>query len=116
MRVAWTAFRGGSCCGARTSEAFGKPRSASTTPLTSRIVPRGKAVDLDLLHEYLWKRSDRLGRLTIVQKDFAEEVGVTKFTLCLIFGRLTDEGRIKKIQAHQSNYGTYQIRDPRNWE
>jgi len=66
----------------------------------------------DLIHELLWARSDRLNRLHIIQKDFADEVGISKFTMNHCFKRLEAAGRIKKIQSHQGNMWTYLIRDP----
>lgn len=60
----------------------------------------------------LWSRSDRLNRLKVIQKDFADEVGCTKFTMNIVFKRLEADGRIKRVQTHQGNVGTYVIRDP----
>jgi DNA-binding MarR family transcriptional regulator len=76
-------------------------------------VARGAIVHVDLIHELLWARSDRLGRLTLIQKALAEEIGCTKFTMCRVFSRLEAEGRIKKLQGHRGHTWTYTIKDPR---
>lgn len=78
-------------------------------------MPKGKAIDVVQVHETLWGKSDRLGRLKIMQKDFAVELGVTHFAITRLFKRMEEEGRMKKLVSHQGNTWTYAIRDPKNF-
>jgi hypothetical protein len=75
-------------------------------------MPRGEAIDVDLIHTLLWNRSDRLGRLTVIQKELSLEVGCTHFTMNRVFRGMEAEGRIKKLQGHQGNTWTYLVRNP----
>lgn len=75
-------------------------------------MPKGYAIDVKKVHEQLWERSDRLGRLKMIQKEFAQEIGVTHFAITRLFKRMEEEGRIKKLASHQGNTWTYTIRDP----
>ena len=76
---------------------------------------RGEAVDIKVVHLDLWKRSDRLNRLKVIQKELADEYGCTKYTMCRVFARMEDEGRIKKLQGHRGNMWTYTIKDPKRF-
>lgn len=78
-------------------------------------MPRGHDIDLVAVHNALWERSDRLGRLKLIQKEFAKEIGVTHFAINRVFRRLEDEGRMKKLASHQGNTWTYSIRNPENF-
>lgn len=75
-------------------------------------MPKGQAIDVGKVHEILWERSDRLGRLKLVQKEFAVEVGVTHFAITRLFKRMEEDGRLKKMASHQGNTWTYVIRNP----
>lgn len=66
-------------------------------------------VDRDLLHEYLWKNSDRRGMYLGSQKDLAEKLGVTHFTISHIFREMKEGGRVKKVGRY------YKITDPDKW-
>lgn len=66
-------------------------------------------IDRDLLHEYLWRRVDRLGRLTIQQKDLAEGLGVTVPTMSLIFKEMVMNGRLRKVRT------AFYVVDPKLW-
>lgn len=78
-------------------------------------MPSGKHLDLEEIHEILWNKSDRLGRLRLIQKEFAQEIGVTHFTITRVFKRLEAEGRLKKLVSHKGNMWTYAIRNPENF-
>lgn len=75
-------------------------------------MPKGHHIDVPAAHRKLWEKADRLGRLKILQKDFAKEIGVTHFTACNLFRRLEEEGRLKRVASHKGNTFTYAIRDP----
>lgn len=74
-------------------------------------MPREKT-DLTLLHKMLWKRSDRLGRLPLVQAELAEELRMSKYHLNRFFKEMERNGWIKKLEGHRGNTWTYLIRDP----
>jgi CRP-like cAMP-binding protein len=66
-------------------------------------------LDRDLLHQYLWQRVDRLGRVTIRQKDLAEGLGVTDATMSLLFKEMVLAGRLRKVRT------TFYVVDPKLW-
>lgn len=78
-------------------------------------MPRGYDIDMVAVHQKLWDRSDRLGRLPLIQKELAVELGVTHFAVNRLFRKLEEEGRIKKLSSHQGNTWTYTIRNPENF-
>jgi len=63
-------------------------------------------IDRQLLHEYLWMNRARGDFYPVSQKELAEKLGVTIFTLSRVFRELRDEGRVEKIR------GKYRIFDP----
>lgn len=75
-------------------------------------MPKGKPIEVDEVHRLLRAKADRLGRLKLLQKDLAEELGVTHFAINRLFRRMEDEGRMKRLVSHQGNIWTYAIRDP----
>lgn len=89
----------------------GRPCASRSWP----AVPSGKHLDLEEIHKNLWERSDRLGRLRLIQKEYAQELGVTHFTITRLFKRMEEEGRMKKLVSHQGNMWTYAIRNPENF-
>lgn len=66
-------------------------------------------VDRDLLHQYLWKKRDSLGRYLGTQTALADDLGVTLFTLSRIFKEMEGAGRLRKIR------GKYYVVDPKAW-
>lgn len=76
---------------------------------------RGHAVSRPDLHQLLWSRSDRFGRVEVYQKELAEEIGVTQATMSLVMKDLVETGRVKKIAAKRRNVGIYTIRDPKSY-
>lgn len=79
-------------------------------------MPRGETIDTGMVHKLLWARADRLGRLKVMQKDLAEEIGITKFTMSRVFSRMEEDGRLRKLQGHKGNTWTYAIKDPKSWK
>jgi transcriptional regulator with XRE-family HTH domain len=67
------------------------------------------ALDVDLLHEYLYKISDRRHRLTVTQRKLAEKLGLEHTYLCKVFRDMKTEGRIKRIGSY------YYVVDPGVW-
>lgn len=78
-------------------------------------MPKGARIDVEEVHALLWDRSDRLGRLKVIQKDFAVELGVTHFAVSRLFSRMEEQGRMRKLAGHHGNTWTYLIRDPSNF-
>lgn len=66
-------------------------------------------VDRDLLHDYLWRNSDRnnvwLGR----SGQLAEDLGIGVATMSIIFREMITDGRLSKVK------GKYYIVDPAVW-
>ncbi len=77
---------------------------------------RGQTVDRLALHQSLWSRSDRFGKIQILQTELAEELGIAKPTMSNIIGELVQEGRIKKVAARKRNVGVYMILDPAEFD
>lgn len=75
-----------------------------------------EAIDRDGLHRYLWRRSDRLGRLRLVQKELADGLGVTKFTISRIMKEFTDQGRVRSLGRGERSSHTYLVIDPDAWQ
>lgn len=73
--------------------------------------PRNTAdkVDRDLLHEFLFNKADRSGRITMTQIEIAELIGIGNTHLSRIYKEFKAEGRIRRIGTH------YYIEDPAKW-
>lgn len=78
-------------------------------------MPRGVRVDIDLLHGYLHRKSDRLGRVKIQQGDLAELLGVTKFTMSRVIAGMVSGGRLRKLANDRHNQGVFVVIDPVVW-
>lgn len=76
---------------------------------------RGHPLDVDALHAALFRRADRLGRLRISQRQFAEELGVAHETICRIMAKMAKAGRIRRIKSEKNNIGVYAVVDPTEW-
>lgn len=76
---------------------------------------RGKPIDIDKLHGFLFRRADHFGKLRMSQRDFASELGVAHETVCRVMKKMTDQGRIKRIRSEKNNIGIYVITDPTSW-
>jgi DNA-binding MarR family transcriptional regulator len=79
-------------------------------------MPRGKHLNDQKIHTNLYKQSDRLGRLKIIQKDLAAELGITIFAMSRVIKRMEEAGRIKRLTSHQGTIWTYVIRDPERFK
>lgn len=54
-------------------------------------------VDRDLLHDYLFKKSDRHNMMTIRTSELADELGVTVYSMSRILGQMREQGRLRKV-------------------
>jgi DNA-binding transcriptional regulator YhcF (GntR family) len=66
-------------------------------------------VDRHLLHEYMWKHSDRNGCFQMTQTALANGLGVNLQTMSTIFRELVSAGRIRKVGAR------FHVADPEKW-
>lgn len=76
---------------------------------------RGHPIDIDGLHAFLFRKADRLGRLRLSQRSFAEELGVAHETVCRVMSKMAKQGRIKRIKSEKNNIGVYAVVDPEQW-
>lgn len=77
---------------------------------------KGHPIDRDKLHAYLFRKTDRYGRLRLVQKNLAEDMGVAHETICRVIKRMCDEKRMKRLDSKKNNVGVYMVLDPEDWE
>lgn len=63
-------------------------------------------VDLQLLHEFLWKKSGRRGVMTYRSGELAEVLGIAVSTMSITLGKMVEEGRLKKVGSK------YFVNDP----
>lgn len=75
-------------------------------------MPKGQPINVDALHRYLWRKSDRLNRIRVVQRELAAELGITYFAVCRILARMVQQDRLKKMSSDAKNVWTYIVRDP----
>lgn len=76
---------------------------------------RGRPIDIDKLHVFLFRKADRLGRLRLSQRAFADELGVAHETICRVMSKMAKQGRIKRIKSEKNNIGVYAVVDPTDW-
>lgn len=79
------------------------------------LLPENTPIDRDALHEYLWRHTDRLGKVKVVQRILARDLDVTHYTISRIFREMREEGRVRKIGSDKLNVSTYLIVDPEVW-
>jgi DNA-binding MarR family transcriptional regulator len=79
-------------------------------------VPRGHSIDDSAVHSFLFRRTDRLGRIRINQTELAGEFGITKFTMSRVINRMIDAKRIRRLSSHLNNRGVFIVEDPEVWE
>lgn len=66
-------------------------------------------VDRDLLHDYMWKHSDHNHLFQMSQKELAEKLGVTVFTMSTISAEMVQAGRLRKVKWN------FFVIDPELW-
>jgi Mn-dependent DtxR family transcriptional regulator len=67
-------------------------------------------VDLQLLHEHLWRKSGRQGLMTYRSGELAELLGIAVSTMSITLGKMVEEGRLKKIGSK------YYVNDPNGFK
>ena len=78
-------------------------------------VPPNAAVDRDRLHALLFRRTNRFGKVKLIQKELAEEIGVNKFTMSRIMKEFLEDGRAKLLSRGKHDGNSYVIVDPEVW-
>lgn len=73
-------------------------------------------IDRHALHQYLYTKADPSGRLRILQVEFADEIGCTKYTLNRLLKELETAGRIRRVSRRRATNGLYKINDPAEFE
>lgn len=56
-----------------------------------------KPIDRQLLHAFLWKKTDRRGFLPMSQRELADMLGLHEVTLSKILKELNDDGKVVKV-------------------
>ncbi len=72
-----------------------------------------KKIDRSEIHQKLWERRDRWGRVELHQRDFAVELEVTHYTVSRLIAELIESGALKKISSKYRNVGVYAVREPK---
>lgn len=69
-------------------------------------------IDLDELHDYLWKKSNRFGMLLISQAEVTKKLDLNPMAGSRLFRLLEQQGRLRLgLNAHK-----WQIADPEVWK
>lgn len=78
-------------------------------------MPRGTDLDHLAIHRALWERADRLGRVRLNQTEFADELGVTKFTMSRVIAAFIEDDRLELVTRNKNNRGQFKVMDPDQW-
>lgn len=78
-------------------------------------MPKSDSVDRDLLHAYLFRKSNARHRLTLHNTGLAHDVGVSVEQMSRIIKEMTEDGRMAKIGRTASRSYVYKIIDPEEW-
>lgn len=73
-------------------------------------------LDRDALHSFLWDRTDSKDVIRIVQRELAEQLGVTIYTMSRVVKEFCQEGRLKKVQTSNHNIQSYVVCEPGAWK
>jgi hypothetical protein len=78
-------------------------------------LPHNARVDRDRLHAYLFRQTNRYGKIKLVQKHLADELGITNYTLSRIMKEFLEDGRAKLLSRGKHDGNAYMIVDPAVW-
>lgn len=78
-------------------------------------MPKGHSINIEALHSFLFRKSDRLGRIKLNQRELADEFGITKFTMSRVIARMVDTKRIRRLTNNLNNRGSFVVEDPEVW-
>lgn len=76
---------------------------------------RGRPIDVDRLHEFFWKKSDRFGVLSINQKELSDKMNIAHETVNRVVKRMVAEKRISKMSSAKHNIHSYLVKEPAAW-
>lgn len=82
-------------------------------------MPKGTAIDVDAFHSFLFRKADRLGRVKISQRQLADELEISKFTMSRLINKMVDAKRLRRIKSMQErhyNAGLFVVEDPEVWK
>lgn len=68
------------------------------------------------LHWLLWERQGAAGTLRIDQRHLADELGITRFTMNRVLGRMETEGRLRKIPGAGPSARLFEVHDPAGFQ
>lgn len=78
-------------------------------------MPSGNHIDDSLVHEYLWKRSDRRGVVRIEPSLLMKFLGVNKYTVSRLVARMVEDGRIEQVTKRRYRVGLFRVVDPEEY-
>lgn len=89
------------------------PRGVNKEGRNYSNAAKNAGLDVDALHEFLWKKSNRFGILLVSQSDVARELDLNLMALSRVFRQMSLQGRLR-----QSSMGLnkWQIADPELWK
>lgn len=72
-------------------------------------------LDREALHLFLFERTDDKDIIRIVQKELADDLGVTPFTMNRVIKEFCQEGRLKTVTTSNHNIQSYVVCEPAAW-
>lgn len=78
-------------------------------------MPSGTHIDDNLVHEYLWKRSDRRGVVRIEPSALMKYLGVNKYTVSRLVARMVEDGRMEQVTKRRYRVGLFRMVDPEEY-
>lgn len=79
-------------------------------------MPTGHSIDHNAFHAFLFRRSDRHGRIKLQQTELAKEFGITKFTMSRTIAKMIEAKRLRRVSQKGNNRGYFVVEDPEVWE
>lgn len=73
---------------------------------------QGREFSREWIHEELWKRANRRGKVELHLGTAAEELGISYWHFTKIVKQLETAGCLKKISQRKGNIGIYSIKQP----
>lgn len=78
-------------------------------------MPSGTHIDDNVVHEFLWKRSDRRGVVRVEPESLMKFLGVNKYTVSRLVSRMVDDGRISQVTKRRYRVGLFRVVDPEEY-
>lgn len=74
-----------------------------------------KALDIDAIHRYVYRHSDRLHRYPMNAVTLADELGVSYYNFTVVVKKMVAAGRLRQISGRKFGAKTYVVEDPDVW-